>query len=172
VDILVNNAGVARSGPFLASDDAAWQADFDLKVFAHIRLCRLALPHMRERRWGRIINVLSIGAKAPGKGSLPSAASRAASLAMTKALAKEVAGDGVLVNALLIGTIDSDQWRRLMPKAEDLAAWKAQQSTAIPAGRVGEAQELANTALFLASDAASYISGVAINVDGGASPVV
>ena len=172
VDILVNNAGAARAGPFLATSDAGWQEDLDLKLFAHIRLCRLALPGMQQRRWGRIINVLAVGAKAPGKNSLPSTVSRAASMAMTKALASEVAADGVLVNALMTGLVDSDQWRRRYPSEADLAAWKAQAGKAIPIGRVGEAQEFANVALFLASDAASYVNGVALNVDGGVSPVV
>ncbi len=172
IDILVNNAGQASGGPFLASTDAAWQADLDLKLFAHIRLCRLALPAMQANRWGRIINVLNTGAKAPGKGSLPTTASRAAGLALTKALAKEFAPDGVLVNALLVGIIESDQWVRRNPDPAQRAAWMADQGRLIPVGRVGRAEEFANAALFLASDAASYISGVAINVDGGASPVV
>jgi 3-oxoacyl-[acyl-carrier protein] reductase len=172
VDILVNNAGAASAGPFLATSDEGWQADLDLKLFAHIRLCRLALPGMQARRWGRIINVLANGAKAPAKNSLPSTVSRAASMAMTKALASEVAADGVLVNALMTGLIDSDQWRRRFPNDADLAAWKLQAGKGLPIGRVGEAAEFANAALFLASDAGSYITGVALNIDGGASPVV
>jgi NAD(P)-dependent dehydrogenase (short-subunit alcohol dehydrogenase family) len=172
VDILVNNAGAARAAPFLEVSDETWQEDLDLKVFAHIRLSRLALPGMRERRWGRIINVLATGAKAPGKNSLPSTLSRAASMAMTKAMAAEFAADGVLVNALMTGLVESDQWVRRYPDPDDLAAWKAQTGKAIPIGRVGEAQEFANVALFLASDATSYVTGVAVNVDGGLSPVV
>lgn len=172
VDILVNNAGAARAGPFQSVSDADWQADFDLKLFAHIRLCRLVLPAMRERRWGRIINVLAISAKAPSANSAPSSVSRAASMALTKAMASEVAADGVLVNALLTGLVDSDQWRRRYPDDAALAAWKAQTGKVIPIGRVGEPEEFANLALFLASDAASYITGTAINVDGGISPVV
>jgi len=172
VDILVNNAGVARGGPFASISDADWQADLDLKLLAHVRLCRLALPGMRERRWGRIINVLAMSAKAPGANSAPSSVSRAAGMALTKALASEVASDGVLVNALLTGLVDSDQWRRRFPEAQAFDAWRAQTGKGVPIGRVGEAEEFANLALFLASDAASYITGVAINVDGGLSPVV
>jgi len=172
IDILVNNAGQAAGGPFLSGSDAAWQADFDLKVFAHVRLCRLALPAMRERRWGRIINVLATAAKAAPAGSLPTAAARAAGMAITKALAKEFAPDGVLVNALLVGIIESDQWMRAFPGETERAAFMAQQGKSIPVGRVGRAEEFASAALFLASEAASYISGVAINVDGGASPNV
>jgi len=172
VDILVNNAGVASGAPFASITDAAWQADIDLKLMAHVRLCRLVLPAMRERRWGRIINVLAMAAKAPGANSAPSSVSRAAGMALTKALASEVAADGVLVNALLTGLIDSDQWRRRFPEAQALEAWRAQTGKIVPIGRVGEAEEFAKLALFLASDAASYITGAAINVDGGLSPVV
>jgi NAD(P)-dependent dehydrogenase (short-subunit alcohol dehydrogenase family) len=172
IDILINNAGVARAGPFQSISDSDWQDDFDLKVFAHIRLARLVLPEMRRRRWGRIINVLAMAAKAPPANSTPSSVSRAASMALTKALASEVAADGVLVNALLTGLVNSDQWRRRFPDDAALATWKAQTGKAIPVGRVGEAEEFANLALFLASDAASYVTGVAINVDGGLSPVV
>lgn len=172
VDILVNNAGVASGKPFQSISDVDWQADFDLKVFAHIRMSRLALPGMRARKWGRILNVLAIAAKAPGANSAPSSVSRAAGMALTKALANEVAVDGVLVNALLTGLVDSDQWRRRFPEAEAFDKWRAQTGKGIPAGRVGEAGEFANLALFLASDAGGYINGTAINVDGGLSPVV
>jgi 3-oxoacyl-[acyl-carrier protein] reductase len=172
VDILVNNAGVARGMPFQSISDADWQADFDLKVFAHIRLCRLALPGMRARKWGRIINVLAIAAKAQPANSAPSSVSRAAGMALTKALAGEVAADGVLVNALLTGFVESDQWLRRFPDPENLDKWRAQAGRGIPVGRVGKAEEFANLALFLASDAGGYINGTAINVDGGLSPVV
>jgi NAD(P)-dependent dehydrogenase (short-subunit alcohol dehydrogenase family) len=172
IDILVNNAGQAAGGPFLSSTDEAWQADFDLKVFAHVRLSRLAIPSMQQRRWGRIINVLASGAKAPAAGSLPTTASRSAGMAITKALATEFAPQGILVNALLVGIIESDQWVRHFPDVADREKWMAQQSKAIPVGRVGRAEEFASAALFLASDASSYISGVAINVDGGTSPVL
>ena len=177
IDILVNNAGTSRRGPFLEIDDAAWQADFDLKVFAAIRLTRLVMPGMKKQGWGRIINVLNIGAKAPAAQSAPTSVSRAAGLAITKALSQEGAEHGVLVNAMHVGLIDSDQWVRRHaadPNAgsyeQYIAAMAAERK--IPLGRIGRAEEFANMACFLASDAASYITGVSINVDGGASPVV
>jgi NAD(P)-dependent dehydrogenase (short-subunit alcohol dehydrogenase family) len=172
IDILVNNAGQSAGGPFLSNPDEAWQADFDLKVFAHVRLCRLALPSMRDRGWGRVINVLATAAKAPGAGSLPTAASRSAGMAITKALAKEFAPHGILVNALLVGLIESDQWVRGFPNEADRTAWMQNAAKTIPVGRLGRAEEFAAAALFLASEAGSYISGVAINVDGGLSPVL
>ena len=112
VDILVNNAGISHAKPFDTVTDEDWQGDLDLKLFAAIRLARAALPGMRERKWGRIVNVLNIGAKAPGANSTPTSVSRAAGLALTKALSQENGQHNVLVNAMLVGLIDSDQWQR------------------------------------------------------------
>jgi NAD(P)-dependent dehydrogenase (short-subunit alcohol dehydrogenase family) len=119
VDILVNNAGTAAAGPFLSVSDADWQADLDLKLFAAIRLTRLVLPDMQRRRWGRIVNVLNTAAKAPTPGSTPTSVTRAAGLALTKALAGEVAADNVLVNALCTGLLVSEQWERRHQGAAD-----------------------------------------------------
>jgi 3-oxoacyl-[acyl-carrier protein] reductase len=133
------------------------------------------LPGMRERRWGRIINVLNIGAKAPAATSAPTSVSRAAGMALTKALANEFAPDNVLVNALLVGIIESDQWvRRHANEKRNITwdEWKAEQGKAVPLGRLGRAEEFAATALFLCSEGGGYITGTALNVDGGKSPVV
>ena len=176
VDIVVNNAGISHAKAFDTVTDEDWQGDLDLKLFAAIRLCRLALPGMRERKWGRIVNVLNIGAKAPGADSTPTSVSRAAGLALTKALSKENAPHNVLVNAMLVGLIDSDQWQRrhkAIGKGETYEQFLAGMSKGrIPLGRMGKAEEFARMACFLCSDAGSFITGVAINVDGGASPVV
>lgn len=175
IDILVNNAGTSARGPFMDVSDADWQADLDLKLFAAIRLTRLVWRGMEARKWGRIINVLNTGAKAPPAGGAPTAVSRAAGLALTKVLAGEGAPKGILVNALLVGIIESDQWvRRHAADNRGLSweQWKAEQGKGVPLGRIGKAEEFADTACFLASDNAGYIAGVAINVDGGRSPVV
>lgn len=173
VDILVNNAGTSQAHPFETVTDADWQDDLDLKLFAAIRLIRLAWPGMKERRWGRIINVLNTGAKAPRPASVPTSVSRAAGMALTKALAGEGAPHGILVNGLLVGFIESDQWIQRAAKLgvppEELLTKLGRE---VPVGRVGTAQEFANVACFLASDAASYVTGAAINVDGGRCPVV
>ncbi len=177
VDILVNNAGQSATGAFAEIDDATWQADIDLKLMSAVRLCRLAFPDMRGRRWGRIINVLNTHAKAAGGGSAPTSVTRAAGMALTKVLSKEGAADNVLVNAMLVGLIESDQWRRRHNALDDgrsyddfLADFAAERR--LPMGRLGEAAEFANLACFLVSDAGGYITGTAINVDGGLSPVV
>jgi NAD(P)-dependent dehydrogenase (short-subunit alcohol dehydrogenase family) len=128
---------------------------------------------MKERQWGRVINVLNIGAKAPRPASAPTSVSRAAGMALTKVLAGEGAPHGILVNALLVGFIESDQWvQRAAKLGVPLADFLAKMGKEVPMGRVGTAQEFANAACFLASDAASYITGTAINVDGDRSPVV
>lgn len=173
VDILVNNAGTSRAMPFEQATDEIWREDLELKLFAAIRLIRLVWPQMKARRFGRIINVLNIGAKAPRAASAPTSVSRAAGMALTKVLASEGAPHNVLVNALLVGRIESDQWVRAARRdGVELSAYLAEMGKQIPLGRVGKAEEFANIACFLASDAASYITGTAINVDGGASPVV
>lgn len=175
IDILVNNAGSSKRGPFEEHDDAVWQADLDLKLFAAIRLCRRLMPEMRERRWGRVINILNTGAKAPPAQGAPTAVTRAAGMALTKALASEYAPHNVLVNALLVGRIESDQWVRRHAGEDDdrsLADYYAEMGQSIPMGRVGTAEEFAAVACLLASDRGGYVTGTAINVDGGLCPVV
>ncbi|MBN9508520.1 MAG: SDR family oxidoreductase [Alphaproteobacteria bacterium] len=174
VDILVNNAGTSQTGAFPTISDEVWQADLDLKLFAAIRLARLVWPQMVERRWGRIINVLNIGAKAPKAGTAPTTISRAAGMALTKVLAGEGAPHNILVNSLHVGLIDSDQWVRRHAKgpAQPYEAFLAQMAKDIPLGRVGAAEEFANVACFLASDLAGYVTGTSINVDGDLSPVM
>ena len=168
VDILVNNAGTRAAKPFLEVDDAAWQSDLDLKLFAAIRMSRLVLPAMRERGWGRILNTLAIQAKAPPPKTSPTSISRAAGLALTKVLAAEFAEHGITVNAMPEGLIESDQINEVM-ETEAGALERARRR--IPAGRLGKAEEFADLACFLASDRAAYLNGVAVNVDGGLSPV-
>jgi 3-oxoacyl-[acyl-carrier protein] reductase len=175
IDIVVNNAGASRTGAFESITDAVWQEDLDLKLFAAIRLTRLVWPQLRERRWGRVINVLNTGAKAPRGGGAPTVVSRAAGMALTKVLAGEGAPHGILVNALLVGVIVTEQIRRGHRERGgnlSLDEFIAKTGANVPLGRMGTAQEFANIACFLASDAAGYITGTAINVDGGASPVV
>lgn len=175
VDILVNNAGTSAAKPFLESSDEEWQNDLDLKLLAAVRLCRLCIPAMAEAGWGRIINVLNTAAKAPTAKSAPTSVSRAAGMALTKALASEFAPSGILVNALNTGVLKTNQWHRMHgERAPQLSFEEFLDSIGsnVPIGRMGDASEFANLACFLASDQASYITGTAINVDGGMAPVV
>ena len=177
VDVLVNNAGTSQRGPFLEQSDERWQDDLDLKVLAAMRLARLTIPDMKAAGGGRIINVTAIVGKHATAGSTPTSVSRAAGIALTKALSREFAQDGILVNAVCIGTIRSGQqdrrWRATAPQLSREEFYRSLASDrGIPIGRVGLPEEAANLIVFLASSAASYLTGTAINLDGGASHVV
>jgi len=173
IDILVNNAGTSSTGEFEAATDAIWQADLDLKLFAAIRLCRLAIPQMKKQGAGRIINITNIGAKQPRAKSMPTAVTRAAGLALTKALSKEYAMHGILVNTVCIGLIRAGQHEKKAAKAGvPLEQIYTDMGKDIPLGRVGRAEEVASVIAFLASEAASYVTGTSINLDGGTSAVL
>jgi len=173
LDILVNNAGTSAARPFHEVDTAAWTADLDLKLFAAVHFSKFALPYLRQAQGGgAIVNVTSVGGKTPGASSLPTSVSRAAGLALTKAMSKDLAGDGIRVNAVCIGLIHSAQierkWKSLAPELS-WEEYARDPRHGIPLGRIGEAQEAANAIAFLVSQAASYITGTAINIDGGLS---
>jgi len=175
VDILINNAGQSRAMPSTRITDEIWQDDLDLKLFAAIRLTRLVWPGMQERKWGRIINVLNSGAKAPRANGAPTAVSRAAGMALMKVLAGEGAPHGILVNGMLVGLIDSDQHaRRYKAEGSNLSyqEFTARMGANVPLGRIGKPEEFAAMACFLCSDRAGFTTGTAINMDGGATPVV
>lgn len=175
IDGLVNNAGKSATGRVDQVSDDEWAEDLSLKVLAAARCTRLAVPHLTAAGGGAIVNVLNTGSKAPGAGSLPTAASRAAGLALTKAASRDLGGQGIRVNAILIGLVESGQWRRRAEAAgqsEDELYRNMAQRGGIPLGRVGRAEEFADLAAYLLSDRASYVTGSAINLDGGSSPVL
>ena len=178
IDILVNNAGTSAGGPFLGVTDEAWQHDLDLKLYGAIRTSRIAVPIMREQGGGRIINVTNLGAKAPGAASVPTSVSRAAGVALTKAMSKEFAADNILVNTVCIGLIKSGQhetrFRAMQESNPELTLdqFYADMGDRVPLGRVGEGEEAGDVIAFLGSERASYLTGIAVNIDGGTSPVV
>ena len=175
LDILVNNAGTSAAGFFGDISDEAWSADLDLKLFGAIRCSRLAIPHMRRAGGGRIINVTNLGGKAPGPRSVPTSVSRAAGIALTKAMSKDYAADNILVNTVCIGLIKSGQHdRRWREEHAGISRdeFYAERGAGVPLGRVGESEEAGDVIAFLASERASYLTGVAINIDGGTSTVV
>jgi NAD(P)-dependent dehydrogenase (short-subunit alcohol dehydrogenase family) len=175
VDGLVNNAGKSAAGRIDQVSDEDWIADLDLKVLAAVRCTRLAVPHMIAAGGGSIVNVLNVGAKAAGAASLPTTASRAAGLAITKAASKDLGSHGIRVNAVLIGLVKSGQWRRLADasgQSEDELYRQMADRTNIPLGRIGRSEEFADLAAYLLSDRSSYVTGSAINLDGGTSPVL
>lgn len=175
LDILVNNAGTAAAKPFEQIDDESWASDLDLKLFGAIRFSRAAVPHLRNSGGGAIINVTTSWAKTPPASSMPSSVSRAAGQAMTKAMSHDLAKDHIRVNTVCIGTIRSAQlearWKRESPELTwDQYARDPRHN--IPLGRIGDTEEAAKVIVFLASDAASYITGTAINIDGGSAPAL
>ena len=171
VDILVNNAGTSAAGAFEAVDDATWQTDIDVKLMAAVRFCRLVIPHMKRRGGGRIINVTTVGGKAPAARSLPTSVTRAAGINLTKSLAHEYAADKILVNTICLGLVKSAQWER-RSKGGDVESYYKDVAKRIPVGRVGEAAEFADLVAFLTSARAGYITGTAVNFDGGMSAAV
>jgi 3-oxoacyl-[acyl-carrier protein] reductase len=177
LDILVNNAGTSAAAPFESITDEQWQADLDLKLFGAIRATRAAIPHLRQQGGGSIVNLLNLAAKQPGARSYPTSVSRAAGMALMKALSKELAADNIRVNGINIGLIKSGQNQRAWERSgspgtlEEFYVQRAKQM-GIPLGRVGEAGEVGDLIAFLCSDRAKYITGVSINMDGGTSAVV
>jgi 3-oxoacyl-[acyl-carrier protein] reductase len=171
-DIVVTNSGGPRSGKFETLTEEDWDAATKTLLTSAVGFARAALPSMRARRWGRIINITSIAAKQPVDGLMLSNSLRIAVLAFAKTLSNEVAADGVTVNSLLPGYTRTD-------RVVDLAQQKAasgggriediykQWEIEIPMGRIAEPREFAAVAAFLASDRASYITGQSIAVDGG-----
>jgi 3-oxoacyl-[acyl-carrier protein] reductase len=173
IDILVNNAGTSKRGAFLELTDDEWASDIELKVFGAIRCSRIAIPYMKKQGGGRIVNITISSAKQPGSQSYPTSVSRAAGLAITKALSKEFAADNILVNTVCIGKIKSGQHERRYTKDNQTAEqYYATAAKEIPMRRVGEAEEAANVIVFLCSGAASYVTGTSVNLDGGISGVL
>ncbi len=174
IDGIANNAGELSAGPFAELDDTIWEQDLALKLMGAVRLTRLALPALRESG-GVVLNTLAISGKTPDALTTPTSVSRAAGLALTKALSRELAADGIRVNAVLIGVIESGQLERRAAAAgitQEAYYERMVADCGIPLGRVGRAREFADIGSFLLSARASYITGAAINLDGGLCPVV
>lgn len=174
LDIVVNNAGTACATSFEHVTDELWEDDLQLKLYSAIRITRCALPHLKENG-GAIVNVTASMAKTPPANSLPTTVSRSAGLALTNAMSKDLAKYNIRVNAVCIGLVRSEQIEQAWRKNYASLSWEEysnQQGEHIPLGRIGEATEAANVIAFLASSAASYVTGAAINIDGGSAPAL
>ncbi len=172
VDVLVTNSGGPPAGPFDAHDAEAWRAAWQGTFESVLTLVRLVLPGMRQRRWGRIINVTSIAVKQPVDGLILSNSVRAAVTGFARTLANEVAPEGVTVNNALPGYTATERLTALAESIAErqgttVAAARAQWEAEIPMGRIGEPREFAAVVAFLASERASYVTGQSIVVDGG-----
>ncbi|RYE85783.1 MAG: 3-oxoacyl-[acyl-carrier-protein] reductase [Hyphomicrobiales bacterium] len=161
IDILVNNAGITKDNLFMRMKDEEWDDVIKVNLTASFHLTRAVLRGMMKARWGRIIGITSVVGVVgnPGQGNY--AASKAGLIGMSKALAYEVASRNITVNTIAPGFIGSSMTDDLNDKQKDAILAK------VPAGRLGTAEEVAATALFLASNEASYITGHTLNVNGG-----
>ena len=172
IDILVNCAGASQGGLFWEIPDQIWQDSLELKFMANVRMMRAVIPAMRAQQYGRIVNVIGNNGKQPSPRLLPGSAANAALLAVTKGLADEVAGDGIVVNAVNPGPTRTERWNTLMANlaaASDRSVDEVEQDfmSQIPMNRLGAPEEIAGIVAFLASDAAANMTGTSITADGG-----
>jgi len=172
LDVVVTNTGGPPSGPFMTLDEQVWRDAIDSLLLSVVRLCRAAIPHMQARGGGRIINITSISVKQPIEGLVLSNALRSAVTSLAKTLAAELAPHNILVNCVAPGYTRTD---RVVELSEQAAAREGttpdvvekRTIAKIPLGRMGEPKEFGEVVAFLASPAASYVTGVTIPVDGG-----
>jgi 3-oxoacyl-[acyl-carrier protein] reductase len=160
-DVLVNNAGVTRDTHIMLMDTARWREVLDVNLEGAYFCTRAVVRGMMRQGWGRIVNVSSPSARMPLPGQTSYAASKAGLEGFTRALSRDVAPKGVLVNAVAPGLIETDMLRGMLPEQ------RAQYLSAVPLGRPGTPRDIASLVAFLASDAAAYITGQVIRVDGG-----
>jgi 3-oxoacyl-[acyl-carrier protein] reductase len=180
VDVLVNNAGKSFVGPLHELTDADWRSQYELHVMAPMRLMRAAAPRMAEAGGGRIVNVCSSSGKRPSQTNPAYSVSKAAQLSLSRVFADAYARDGVLVNAVAPGPVDSELWLAPGGMADQLAESRGLtreeglriQREKVPLGRYGTPDEIADVIVFLCSARASNVTGAAWSVDGGAVPVI
>jgi 3-oxoacyl-[acyl-carrier protein] reductase len=172
LDILITNASGPVSGSIEALDEAAWQKGIDLSLMAHVRLIKAALPHLRRSDSASVLTITSYSVKQPIPNLLISNSVRAATAGLTKTLALELGKENIRLNSILPGWTMTERVSELMEaraknNSTTVEEEFAKQTAEIPLGRMGQPQEFANAAVFLVSPAASYITGVLLNVDGG-----
>ncbi|HJP93708.1 MAG TPA: SDR family oxidoreductase [Pyrinomonadaceae bacterium] len=172
IDILVTNAGGPPAGTFEQLTREQWEEATRLTLFSAIELARQVLPGMKERRWGRILNITSIAVKQPVENLMLSNSLRAGLTGFARTLANEVAAHGITVNNILPGytrTERLEELAQMMAEKQGISAkeFSAKWEQEIPMGRLGEPREFAGVAAFLVSERASYITGTSIQVDGG-----
>lgn len=179
IEILVNNAGRAHAGGLLVASDADWEGMFNLKLMGMIRCCRAAVPQMQKRGWGRIVNMSSVGGVYPNNKLMVSHSLSAAICNATKSIALDVAGSGILANAIGIGAVATKNWEEnMIPKVRetrpDLRDLPDQELVArlgaemTPVGRFGEPQEIADLAVYLVSARNGFVTGATVEASGGA----
>lgn len=171
VHVLVNNAGGPPMGTLLEHDAGAWQSAIETNLMATVRFCRAAVPLMQAQKWGRIVSITSTIAKEPSPPMVLSATTRAGVSAFTKAIASELAPFNITVNVVCPGGVLTDRLKDLVRararrEARAYDELIAESEASIPAKRFATPEEIANVIVFLASDAAAYVNGVSLSVDG------
>ena len=181
LDVLVNNAGTARRRDLDDVPDEDWYAAWELNVMAPMRLMRAATPGMRERGWGRIVNVSSSSGKRPSASMPEYSVAKAAELSLSRLFADRYAADGVLINAICPGAVKSELWTSeggLLDQVMEMEGLSSREealeaaAAGRPIGRLAEIDEVAGAIVFLCSEQASYTSGAAWSVDGGVVQII
>ena len=161
VTVLVNNAGITRDNLLLRMKEEEWESVVNTNLSSLYRVCKACLRGMTKARYGRIVNIASVVGLSGNPGQTNYSAAKAGMIGFTKSLAREVGSRGITVNAVAPGFIDTDMTRELSDEQ------RATLLAGIPLGRLGDCKEIADAVAFLASDAAAYITGETINVNGG-----
>ena len=181
LDVVVNSAGTARWRDLDDVPDEDWYAAWELNVMAPLRLMRAAVPAMRDRRWGRVVNVSSTAGKRPSAAMPEYSVAKAAELSLSRLYADRCAADGVLVNAICPGPVKSELWMApggLLDQSKEMGGHESREAALEaagakrPIGRLAEVEEIAGAIAFLCSEHASYVAGAAWSVDGGTVQVI
>ncbi len=174
IDILINCAATVTPTAFLDLDEAGWLDQFEQKLNGYARCLRYVIPHMKKRKSGRIVNISGLAARQPAATTIPVGLNNASVLNLTKALAGDLAKDGILINAIIPHIIDTDrqdetmrEWAAITGQTE--AEVRAERVAKIPVGRMGRAEEVGDVVTFLVSNRTSFVTGAAWHVDGGVS---
>jgi len=173
VDILINAAGAARGGDILELPADIIADALALKSYGYMRMAQIAIPHMQENKWGRIVNIAGGAGASPARGNIPTSIANAAVYNITRALSDAVAGDGIMVNVINPGMTNTQRARDLQQgradkEGRDVEEVLKELGARLPAGRIGEPEEVARVACFFASEACSYVFGSSVYMDGGA----
>ena len=174
IDILINNNGGPPPSTFEELTDEDWQKTFNSTMMSAIRLSKLVLPDMTKNKWGRIINISSVSVKTPVNGLFLSNSIRMGVLGWAKALSDEVAPHGITVNSVCPGTTKTERIEQILnaqseSSGKDKSEIEEAMANSIPMLRIGEASDLSALITFLASEKASYMTGLAVQVDGGSA---